>query len=86
MDILLQHGLVLPVRQFDSTQLTHHSFDVVFTVRSDEKGQKILSNHPGVSTNKLSYVIVKDVAQDGAFDQVRIQGEMRERERRKLIG
>lgn len=49
------------------------SFDTVFTVRSDEKGQKILNNHPNVSKEKLSYVIVKDVAEDGAFDEVLIR-------------
>lgn len=39
------------------------------TVRSDEKGHKILENHPGVPKSKLSYVTVKDIAQEGAFDQ-----------------
>jgi len=40
------------------------------TVRSDEKGQKILGSHPNIPKEKLSYVIVKDVAEDGAFDEV----------------
>jgi nucleoside-diphosphate-sugar epimerase len=40
----------------------------VATVRSDEKGQKILENHSGMSKSKLSYVIVKDIAEKGAFD------------------
>lgn len=49
--------------------LLQRNHDVVFTVRSDEKGQKILSNHPGTPSSKLSYVIVKDIAQEGAFDE-----------------
>lgn len=42
-------------------------------MRSDEKGQKILSNHPNTPKEKLSYVIVKDVAEDGAFDNVSLR-------------
>jgi nucleoside-diphosphate-sugar epimerase len=49
--------------------LIGHSHDVVTTVRSDEKGQKILDNHPGLANNKLSYVLVKDIAKEGAFDE-----------------
>ncbi|KAK5028697.1 Glycine-rich RNA-binding protein 2, mitochondrial [Exophiala sideris] len=49
--------------------LLKHDHDVVFTVRSDEKGQKILKNHPGTPSSKLSYVIVKDIAQENAFDE-----------------
>lgn len=40
------------------------------TVRSEEKGKRILDAHPDTPKEKLSYVIVKDVAQDGAFDEV----------------
>lgn len=40
------------------------------TVRSEDKGKKILEAHPDTPEDKLSYVIVKDVAQDGAFDEV----------------
>jgi nucleoside-diphosphate-sugar epimerase len=35
-------------------------------VRSDEKGQFLVDSHKG---KKLSYVIVKDIAQEGAFDE-----------------
>lgn len=49
--------------------LLQHGFDTVVTVRSDEKGQKILENHPNLPKEKLSYVIVKDVAEEGAFDE-----------------
>lgn len=45
-------------------------FDTVVTVRSDEKGQRILDAHPNTPKEKLSYVVVKDVAADGAFDDV----------------
>jgi hypothetical protein len=42
------------------------------TVRSEEKGDQILKAHPNTPKEKLSYVIVKDVAEDGAFDEVSI--------------
>ncbi|KAL4784005.1 NAD(P)-binding protein [Aspergillus varians] len=51
------------------TQLLERGFDVVTTVRSEEKGDKILTAHPNVPREKLSYAIVKDIAQDGAFDE-----------------
>ncbi|ERF69361.1 hypothetical protein EPUS_08834 [Endocarpon pusillum Z07020] len=51
-------------------QLLEHGHDVVTTVRSEEKGRKILENHKGVPQRKLSYVIVKDIAEEGAFDEV----------------
>ena len=47
-----------------------HSHTVVTTVRSAAKGQKILDAHPDVSKDQLSYVIVEDVAEEGAFDKV----------------
>ena len=46
------------------------SYDVVTTVRSEEKGQHILNDHPNVPKEKLSYVVVEDIAKDGAFDEV----------------
>ncbi|KIX02453.1 uncharacterized protein Z518_08394 [Rhinocladiella mackenziei CBS 650.93] len=49
--------------------LLQRGHDVVFTVRSDEKGHKILKNHPGTPSSRLSYVIVGDIAQEGAFDE-----------------
>ncbi|KAJ9652406.1 methylglyoxal reductase (NADPH-dependent) gre2 [Neophaeococcomyces mojaviensis] len=42
---------------------------VVFTVRSHDKGRKILSNHPKASEDQLSYVIVEDIANESAFDE-----------------
>ncbi|KAJ5171404.1 NAD-dependent epimerase/dehydratase [Penicillium coprophilum] len=49
--------------------LLQHGFDTVVTVRSEEKGKRIIEAHPDVSKEKLSYAIVKDVAKDGAFDE-----------------
>lgn len=49
--------------------LLQRGHDVVFTVRSDEKGEKVLKNHSGTPSSKLSYVIVKDIAQETAFDE-----------------
>ncbi|KAJ5825105.1 NAD-dependent epimerase/dehydratase [Penicillium robsamsonii] len=49
--------------------LLQHGFDTVVTVRSEEKGKRIIEAHPDVPKEKLSYVIVKDVAKDGAFDE-----------------
>lgn len=49
--------------------LLQNNHDVVFTVRSHDKGRKILSNHPNVPDSKLSYVIVEDIAKENAFDE-----------------
>jgi len=40
------------------------------TVRSEEKGQRILASHQNVSKEKISYTVVADVAQEQAFDEV----------------
>ncbi|PYH94495.1 NAD(P)-binding protein [Aspergillus ellipticus CBS 707.79] len=42
---------------------------VVTTVRSAEKGEKILAAHSEASKGQLSYVVVPDIAQEGAFDK-----------------
>ena len=42
---------------------------MVVTVRSTEKGQKLLDNHPKVSKDILDFVIVEDIAERGAFDK-----------------
>ncbi|KAJ5915952.1 hypothetical protein N7454_010859 [Penicillium verhagenii] len=49
--------------------LLQRGFDTVVTVRSEEKGKRILDAHPHTPKEKLSFVIVKDVAEDGAFDE-----------------
>ncbi|KAG8529930.1 uncharacterized protein KY384_005411 [Bacidia gigantensis] len=50
-------------------KLLEADHSVVTSVRSHEKGQWILKNHPGVSKDKLSYAIVEDIAKEGAFDE-----------------
>ena len=42
------------------------------TVRSEAKGDALLAAYPNVSRNKLSYVIVDEIAKDGAFDDVSV--------------
>jgi nucleoside-diphosphate-sugar epimerase len=49
--------------------LVQHNHSVVFTVRSTAKGDKILSNHPDIPKERLSYVIVEDIAKEDAFDE-----------------
>ncbi|KAL2217995.1 ketoreductase [Thermoascus aurantiacus ATCC 26904] len=49
--------------------LLEHGFEVVTTVRSEEKGRRILDVHPNTPKEKLSYVIVEDIAKEGAFDE-----------------
>ena len=39
------------------------------TVRSEQKGQNILDNQKSFTEDKLSYVIVEDIAKSGAFDK-----------------
>lgn len=51
----------------DSLLDSGHS--VVTSVRTPEKGQKILENHPKVPKEKLDFVIVEDVAKPNAFDE-----------------
>lgn len=41
---------------------------MVTTVRSTSKGDKLIEAHPE-SKGKLSYVIVEDIAKEGAFDE-----------------
>ncbi|KAK5177481.1 methylglyoxal reductase (NADPH-dependent) gre2 [Exophiala sp. CCFEE 6388] len=49
--------------------LLARGYDVVTTVRSKAKGDAIFAAHPGIQRQKLSYVTVEDVAEDGAFDE-----------------
>lgn len=49
--------------------LLDHGHSVVTTVRSQEKANKIKEAHPNVSEKQLSFAIVEDIAQEGAFDQ-----------------
>lgn len=45
--------------------LLKRGHSVVTTVRSEEKGQKILASHPSVAKEKLDYTIVPDISQPG---------------------
>ncbi|KAI0894298.1 ketoreductase [Annulohypoxylon nitens] len=45
-------------------------FEVVATVRSDEKGRGIIDSTPLPQRNNISYVIIGDIAAEGAFDSV----------------
>ncbi|KAK4097902.1 NAD(P)-binding protein [Parathielavia hyrcaniae] len=49
--------------------LLDHDFEVVVTVRSQEKGQRVLESLDKALRTRTSYVVVEDIAQDGAFDQ-----------------
>ncbi|KAI1617504.1 hypothetical protein EDD36DRAFT_3316 [Exophiala viscosa] len=51
-------------------QLLEKGYDVVTTVRDPEKGAKLVKTLTASGGSKLSYQIVKDVAQKGAFDEV----------------
>lgn len=47
-----------------------HSFSVVLTVRSEEKGQIILHTYTDVPRDRLSFSVVEDIAVEGTFDEV----------------
>ncbi|KAM0810165.1 putative NAD-dependent epimerase/dehydratase domain-containing protein [Seiridium cardinale] len=48
--------------------LLNNGYHVVTTVRSAQKGEKILQHHQRYA-NKLSYVVVEDIAKEDAFDE-----------------
>ncbi|KAL2173088.1 uncharacterized protein P884DRAFT_288300 [Thermothelomyces heterothallicus CBS 202.75] len=50
--------------------LLDHGFDVVVTVRSREKGQRIIKSIDEKQRKRVSYVVVEDIAKKGAFDEV----------------
>ncbi|KAL3446358.1 hypothetical protein BJX65DRAFT_296372 [Aspergillus insuetus] len=47
--------------------LLERGYSVITTVRSSAKGDKILASH-NLDRSKLSYVVVKEIAEEGAFD------------------
>lgn len=49
--------------------LLQHGHSVITTVRSQEKIDGIKKAHAGVSSDKLDFRIVKDIAVEGAFDE-----------------
>ncbi|KAL2020612.1 hypothetical protein VTK56DRAFT_8102 [Thermocarpiscus australiensis] len=51
--------------------LLDHGFQVVVTVRSQEKGQRIIKSIDQKLSTRVSFVVVDDIAKEGAFDEVR---------------
>lgn len=51
--------------------LMRNSFEVVVTVRSEEKGQRILQSLDETLRPRVSFAVVGNVAEEGAFDHVR---------------
>ncbi|KAK3389141.1 hypothetical protein B0H63DRAFT_463060 [Podospora didyma] len=49
--------------------LLDHGFDVVVTARSEEKGRRIVKSLDASLGKKVSYVVVENIARDGAFDE-----------------
>ena len=49
--------------------LLERGHSVVATVRTAEKGERILERHNAIPKDKLSYVIVEDIAKPGAFSK-----------------
>lgn len=45
------------------------SHSVVTTVRSQEKADKIKEAYPDLGKDKLDFVIVRDIAEENAFDK-----------------
>ncbi|KAL2833330.1 hypothetical protein BDW59DRAFT_156832 [Aspergillus cavernicola] len=48
--------------------LLERGYSVTATVRSITKGETILASHNNIPNGKLSYVVVPDIAAEGAFD------------------
>ena len=49
--------------------LIERGHSVVTSVRSKEKAQAIKDAHPAIGKEKLDFVIVEDIAVEGAFDR-----------------
>ena len=55
--------------------LLEHGHSVITTVRSQAKADKIREAYPKTPKEKLDFVLVEDIAQEGAFDDaVKIDG------------
>ncbi|KAH8691972.1 putative NAD dependent epimerase/dehydratase [Talaromyces proteolyticus] len=50
-------------------QLLSNDYRVIVTVRSALKGDKIISSFPEDTRKDISYEIIEDIAQDGAYDE-----------------
>ncbi|EFQ98071.1 NADPH-dependent methylglyoxal reductase GRE2 [Nannizzia gypsea CBS 118893] len=49
--------------------LLERGHSVVTTVRSQEKGQRILDAHPQIGKDRLDFVVVEDISQPNAFER-----------------
>lgn len=58
-------------------RLTGNSFDVVVTVRSVEKGQRLVKSIDQAVGKQVSFVVVEDIAAEGAFDEVKASASPR---------
>jgi len=47
------------------------SFNVVVTVRSQEKGQRIIDSIDKAQRQQVAFVVVEEIAEEGAFDEVK---------------
>lgn len=85
MGMQLQHAFALIDPEHCPSQPQHHqysehdqafanscgdSFSVVVTARSQEKGQAIVDSIDEALRPDVSFAVVEDIAQDGAFDHV----------------
>ncbi|KAK4246196.1 hypothetical protein C7999DRAFT_42341 [Corynascus novoguineensis] len=50
--------------------LLDHGFNIVVTVRSQEKGQRIIDSIDKAQRQQVAFVVVEDIAEEGAFDEV----------------
>jgi hypothetical protein len=49
--------------------LLQRGHSIVTTVRSQDKAKKIKEAYPNIPENRLSFAIVEDIAQEGAFEK-----------------
>jgi hypothetical protein len=50
-------------------------YQVVVTARSEDKGRRIVESIPEETRDRVSYVVIDDVAKEGAFDTVSVLSE-----------
>lgn len=50
-------------------ELLDHGYQVIFTVRSAEKGSQVVAAYPDAG-ERLSFVVVEDMTQADAYDEV----------------
>ena len=60
------HGFVY----YDHHANLRDRFDAVVTVRSEEKGKRLIKSIDSSLGKRVSYVVVENIAKNGAFDQV----------------